>query len=91
MLIARGCVPVEGGIRPSGGTPSVPVGEVLGLFLRNKINGGPFWTVPELLFESKKLIPGLQQLLIDRAYILYVHRGSGVPGSQPPDHMQAHG
>jgi len=26
--------------------------------------GGAFWTVPELLFESKKLIPSLQQLLI---------------------------
>jgi len=26
--------------------------------------GGPFWTVPELLFESKELIPMLQQLLI---------------------------
>jgi hypothetical protein len=26
--------------------------------------GGALWTVPELLFESKKLIPALQQLLI---------------------------
>ena len=26
-------------------------------------DGGAFWTVPELLFESKKLIPALQQLL----------------------------
>ena len=25
--------------------------------------GGPFWTVPELLFERKKLIPALLQLL----------------------------
>jgi hypothetical protein len=28
-----------------------------------KFNGGPFWTAPELLFESKKMIPDLQQLL----------------------------
>jgi len=28
------------------------------------MDGGPLWTVPELLFESKKLIPALQQLLI---------------------------
>jgi len=26
--------------------------------------GGPFWTVPELLFEKKELIPALQQLLV---------------------------
>jgi hypothetical protein len=26
-------------------------------------DGGPLWTVPELLFESKKLIPALQQLV----------------------------
>jgi hypothetical protein len=26
-------------------------------------NGGPSWTVPELLFEKKQLIPALQQLL----------------------------
>jgi len=26
-------------------------------------NGGPLWTVPELMFDSKKLIPALQQLL----------------------------
>jgi len=26
-------------------------------------NGGPVWTVPELLFESKKLIPALQRLI----------------------------
>jgi hypothetical protein len=25
--------------------------------------GGPFGTVPELLFEKKQLIPGLQRLL----------------------------
>ena len=25
--------------------------------------GGVFWTVPELLFESNKLIPALQQML----------------------------
>jgi hypothetical protein len=24
---------------------------------------GPYWTVPELLFEKKRLIPALQQLL----------------------------
>ena len=29
-----------------------------------RISGGPFWAVPELLFESKNLIPALQQLLI---------------------------
>jgi hypothetical protein len=27
-------------------------------------DGGAFWTVPELLFESKRLIPALEQLLI---------------------------
>jgi hypothetical protein len=26
--------------------------------------GGPLWTVPELLFEGKKFITALQQLLI---------------------------
>jgi len=26
-------------------------------------NGGALWTVPELLFDSKGLIPALQQLL----------------------------
>jgi len=26
-------------------------------------NSGAFWTVPELIFESKELIPSLQQLL----------------------------
>jgi hypothetical protein len=26
-------------------------------------NGGPFGTVPELLFEKKQLIPALQQLI----------------------------
>jgi hypothetical protein len=26
--------------------------------------GGPLWTVPELSFEKKKLIPEIQQLLI---------------------------
>ncbi|MFQ6122810.1 MAG: hypothetical protein ACE5LA_07135 [Dehalococcoidales bacterium] len=25
--------------------------------------GGPFWTVPELLFEKKQLIPALRELL----------------------------
>jgi hypothetical protein len=30
-----------------------------------KINGGPFWPVPKLLFESKKLNAALQQLLIN--------------------------
>jgi hypothetical protein len=28
--------------------------------------GGPLWIVPELLFESKKLISALQQLTIDK-------------------------
>jgi len=27
------------------------------------MDGGPFWTAPELVFESKKLIPALQQLI----------------------------
>jgi hypothetical protein len=27
-------------------------------------NGGPFGTVPELLFEKKKFIPELQRLLV---------------------------
>jgi hypothetical protein len=27
-------------------------------------NGGGHWTVPELSFESKELIPALQQLLV---------------------------
>jgi hypothetical protein len=26
--------------------------------------GGPWWTVPELLFEKKQLIPAIQQLLV---------------------------
>jgi hypothetical protein len=25
---------------------------------------GPYWTVPELLFEKKGLIPAIQQLLV---------------------------
>lgn len=28
------------------------------------LNGGPLWTVPELFFEKKQLIPALQQLLV---------------------------
>jgi hypothetical protein len=32
------------------------------------------WTVPELLFESKKLIPALQQLLL--AASIFVLKGS---------------
>jgi len=32
-------------------------------FSFRKLHGGPFWTVPELLFNSKKLIPAIQQLL----------------------------
>jgi len=31
--------------------------------------GGAFWTVPELLFESVKLIPALQQFLSGRNLI----------------------
>jgi hypothetical protein len=27
-------------------------------------HGGPVWTVPELVFEKKHLIPALQQLLV---------------------------
>jgi len=27
------------------------------------LNGGPLWTVPELVFEKKWLIPALQQLI----------------------------
>jgi len=26
--------------------------------------GGPWWTVPELMFEKKQLIPSIQQLLV---------------------------
>jgi len=26
--------------------------------------GGPVWTVPELVFEKKQLIPALQQMLL---------------------------
>jgi len=37
-------------------------GEIL-LDLASK-GGGAFWTAPELLFKSKKLIPAIQQLLI---------------------------
>jgi len=29
--------------------------------------GGVLWTVPELLFESEKLIPELRQVLINRS------------------------
>jgi hypothetical protein len=29
-----------------------------------QVDGGPFGTVPELLFEKKQLIPALQQLII---------------------------
>jgi hypothetical protein len=41
------------------------LGEKSTLKLGNNIAllGGALWTVPELLFESKKLIPALQQLL----------------------------
>jgi len=28
-------------------------------------NGGPLWAVPELVFEGRKLIPAVQQLLIE--------------------------
>jgi len=34
------------------------------LLIVSQIGGGPFWTVPELFFEKKQLIPALQQLLI---------------------------
>lgn len=38
--------------------------------------GGPFWTVPELLFEKKELIPALQQLLIQyRTHCINLSRG----------------
>jgi len=36
----------------------------LNLYKPRRLAGGPFWTVPELLFASKKLIPSIQQLLI---------------------------
>jgi hypothetical protein len=29
-----------------------------------ELNGGPVWTVPELVFEKKGLIPALQRLLV---------------------------
>jgi len=29
-----------------------------------QVDGGPFGTVPELLFEKKGLIPALQQLMV---------------------------
>jgi len=31
--------------------------------------GGPVWTVPELVFEKKQLIPALQQLIIDHLFL----------------------
>jgi len=30
----------------------------------NERKSGPVWTVPELFFEKKQLIPALQQLLV---------------------------
>jgi hypothetical protein len=49
--------------------------------------GGPLWTVPELLFESKKLIPQLQQLLINgsndritQCYRMKAHHGNNAYG-----------
>ena len=41
------------------------LGEKSKLICGNNItrDGGPFWTAPELVFEGKKLIPTLQQLL----------------------------
>ena len=30
-------------------------------------SGGPFGTVPELLFEEKRLIPAIQQLLVSES------------------------
>jgi hypothetical protein len=52
-------------------TPNIPVIMVtaIGFELNIKlamilqVDGGPFGTVPELLFEKKRLIPALQQLL----------------------------
>jgi len=32
---------------------------------RKEIKRGPFWTVPELLFESKEFVSALQQLLLE--------------------------
>ena len=43
-------------------------GKVFSKVLPFERNGGPFWTGPELLFESKKLIPTLQQLNIGHIY-----------------------
>lgn len=34
------------------------------------LSGGPVWTVPELVFEKKQLIPALQQLVLS-------YRGKG--------------
>jgi len=36
---------------------------MLNIALLLQVDGGPFGTVPELLFEKKQLIPDLQQLL----------------------------
>jgi len=32
--------------------------------------GGPYWTVPEPLFEKKGLIPALQQLLVSHPLLM---------------------
>jgi hypothetical protein len=41
----------------------------LKLFESILIYGGPWATVPELLFEKKQSIPALQQLLISRSLL----------------------
>jgi hypothetical protein len=37
---------------------------MLNIALLLQVDGGPFGTVPELLFEKKQLIPALQQLIV---------------------------
>jgi len=44
--------------------PEEYLGRETGAPYRLRINGGPLWTVPELVFEKKQLIPALQQLLV---------------------------
>jgi hypothetical protein len=46
--------------RPSGGAG----GEGVDVRVWEGCGGGPWLTVPELLFEKKQLIPALQQLLV---------------------------
>jgi hypothetical protein len=36
--------------------------------VREKATSGPLWTVPELLFEKKHLIPALPQMLLSQPH-----------------------